>query len=87
MGIASHLSCANFLTVQAKYTFPNLIPFLFLSLQDTGVLGRVKIIMEGTKVSSIDDNDQSNAATITGTAIVDMQSGQKVSDSLLFYVT
>ena len=35
---------------------------------------------------SIADDDSSNAATITGTAIIEMQPGQKVSDSLLFHV-
>ena len=39
-----------------------------------------------TTVSYIEDQDSSNGATITGTAIVEMQPGQKVSDSLLFYV-
>ena len=36
--------------------------------------------------TGIYDYDASNGATITGTAIVEMQPGQKVSDSLLFYV-
>jgi hypothetical protein len=42
--------------------------------------------MEGSVVSYIYDGDTSIRGTITGTAIVDMQLGQKVSDSLLFYV-
>ena len=67
-----------------QFSQPN--PFLFFSLQDPYVKGHVKILMEGSVVSFIADNDQSNTATITGTAIVDMQPGQKVSDSLLFYV-
>ena len=85
MGIPSHLSWANFLTVQATH-FPNLIPFLFFSLQETSVYGYVKIVMEGNTVSYIADYDTSNQATITGTAIVDMQPGQKVSDSHLFFM-
>ena len=39
-----------------------------------------------TTVSYIEDQDSSNGAAITGTAIVEMQPGQKVSDSLHFYV-
>ena len=48
--------------------------------------GRVQIVVDGTTVSNIADGDKPNYATITGTCIVDMQPGQKVSDSLLFYV-
>ena len=39
-------------------------------------------MVDGTIVSRISDNDQPNGATITGTAIVEMQPGQKVSDCL-----
>ena len=42
--------------------------------------------MDGTAVSYMQDTDLSYYATMTGTAIVEMQPGQKVSDSLLFYV-
>jgi hypothetical protein len=41
------------------------------------VLGAVKIVVDGTTVSYIVDVDKSNEATITGTAIIDMQPGQK----------
>ena len=40
--------------------------------------------MEGTIVSFIADDDTSIAATITGTAIVDMERGQKVRFFLNF---
>ena len=70
----------------ASYTFPNLIPFFSFSLQWSSVIGNVKIVVDGTTVSYIVDYDKTNHATITGTAIIEMQSGQKVSDSLLFYV-
>ena len=43
-------------------------------------------MVDGTTVSYLFDGDTSNYVTITGTAIVEMQPGQKVSDSLLFYV-
>ena len=85
MGIASHLSWAHFLTVQATL-FPNLILFCFFSLQSYNVDGDVRMQVDGTTVSYIRDTDSSKQATITGTAIVEMQPGQKVSDSPLFYV-
>ena len=46
----------------------------------------MEIVVDGDSVSSIADTDQPNKATITGTAIIDLQPGQKASDSLLFYV-
>jgi hypothetical protein len=56
------------------------------SLQENVVQGAVKILVDGTSVTFIQDYDQSNYASITGTCIVALQLGQKVSDSLLFYV-
>jgi hypothetical protein len=85
MGIASHLSWANFLTVQATL-FPNLILFLFLSLQNSGVSGAVKIQLDGTTMSYSYDNDEAHTTGLIATAIITMNPGQKVSDSLLFYV-
>ena len=41
----------------------------------------LEMMVDGTTVSTIVDNDNSNGATITGTAIIEMQPGQKVSDS------
>ena len=67
------------------YTFPNLISFLLFALQSSGFYGDVVIKMDGTSVSYIQDDDYTNGyATLTGTAIIEMQPGQKVSDSLLF---
>ena len=82
MGMASSLSWANFVTVQATFFQPN----LFFSLQDDDVDGVVNIVVDGTAVTSIQNNDRSHKTTITGTCVVEMQPGQKVSDSLLFYV-
>jgi len=44
----------------------------------SGVSGRVKIVHEGTSISFIYDDDNSNGATITGTAIIPMEVGQRV---------
>jgi len=52
--------------------------FIIQTMKDPYVIGHVRILMDGTIVSFIADNDTSNTATITGTAIVDMQPGQKV---------
>ena len=65
-----------FLQCKLHFSQPN--PFFVFSLQDSGVYGSVEIIKEGYIVSYIGDNDKPNAATITGTAIVEMQPGQKV---------
>merc|ERR1712172_102797 len=51
--------------------------FFIQAVKDNGVRGYVKIVVDGTTVSSIVDNDTPNAATITGTCIVDTQPGQK----------
>ena len=48
--------------------------------------GATQIVVDGTSVSKIHDGDFSHYTTLTGTAIVEMEPGQKVSDSLLFYV-
>jgi len=40
--------------------------------------GRVKIVVDGTTVSWIGDFEEPKGATITGTAIIEMQLGQKV---------
>jgi len=44
----------------------------------SGVYGEVKIVHEGTSISFIGDTDASNSATITGTAIIPMELGQRV---------
>jgi len=44
----------------------------------TGVVGVVFINFDGTLISTIADNNSSNGATSTGTAIIEMQPGQKV---------
>ena len=74
--------------MQCKLHFSNLIPFFFFfSLQGYSAYGDLKIVAYGVgTVSRIFDDDTANAATLTGTAIVDLQPGQMVSDSLLFYV-
>jgi hypothetical protein len=66
-------------------TFPNLTLFVF-SLKDNDVYGYVKMKMDGSTISVIynGDADVPNRATITGTAVITMNKGQKVSDSLLF---
>ena len=54
------------------------------SLQNIGVFGYLKIVNDGTIITTIYDDDISKYATMTGTAIIQMEAGQKVSDSLLF---
>merc|ERR1711971_702214 len=46
--------------------------------KDSNVYGDVRIQLDGTTVSYIEDWDKPNRATITGTAIIEMQPGQKV---------
>merc|ERR1711971_60185 len=46
--------------------------------KDSNVYGDVRIKLDGTTVSYIEDWDKPNRATITGTAIIEMQPGQKV---------
>jgi len=46
--------------------------------KDYSVSGDVKIVVDGTTVSSIYDSDSSHYTTLTCTAIVEMQPGQKV---------
>ena len=58
------------------------IPFLF-ALQVDGVFGAVQIVHEGT-IISVGDNDSLNYASITVTAIIPMEVGQRVSDNLHF---
>jgi len=45
---------------------------------DYTAYGAVKIVVDGTTVSFIYDSDSSHYTTITGTAVVEMQPGQKV---------
>merc|ERR1711971_979371 len=52
--------------------------FFIQVYKDYGVVGQVIIVFEGTTVSLIRDADTSYKASITGTAIVEMQPGQKV---------
>ena len=61
MGIASHLSWANFFTVQATL-FPNLIPFFlfFFAVQWYNEVGYMKIVVDGTTVPYIEDRDFSH---------------------------
>ena len=73
MGIASHLSWSSF--DFECYT----IPILF-ALQDSGVYENVRIVHDGTCMTFIQDQDLPVYATITGTAIIPMEVGQKVSD-------
>ena len=54
-------------------------------MQASGVDGEVKIMLDGNTMNRYVDWDQSSGgATITGTAIIKMEPGQKVSDGLLF---
>ena len=46
--------------------------------------GDVRIVLDGQDMSIVQDWDIPNIATITGTTIITMQPGQKVSDSLFF---
>jgi len=52
--------------------------FIIQVVKDFYVDGYVKIVHEGTSISWIYDNDNSNTATITGTAIIPMEVGQRV---------
>ena len=81
--IFSHRHCYLDSTV---IRHPRVIFFLLFALQYPDASGAAKIVVDGTTVSYIADNDKPEEATITGTAIIEMQPGQKVSDSLLFYV-
>jgi len=58
--------------------------FIIQAMKDPYVRGHVRILMEGTVVSFIADDDTSYETTITGTAIVDMQPGQKVWAETLY---
>jgi len=49
----------------------------FIQVLKYNVYGAVQIVVDGTTVSRIDDNDKPHGATITGTAIIEMQPGQK----------
>ena len=71
---------------ECKLHFSQTNLFFAFFLQAGGVFGDVRILKEGTTVSYSGDNDVSHSATIIGNAIVDMQPGQNVSDSFLFYV-
>jgi len=57
--------------------------FIIQAMKAPGVKADVKILMEGAEVSFIDD-DTLDQSTITGTAIVDMQPGQKVWAETLY---
>ena len=71
--------------IKNGHSFPfELASFFFL--QPLGVPGVVEIMKEGTAVSRIADQNQQNQGTMSGTAILEMEPGQKVSDSLLIYV-
>jgi len=52
--------------------------FFIQTYKPFSVYGWVRIVVDGTTVSYIYDGNQSNRATITGTAIIEMQPGQKV---------
>ena len=82
MEIASHLSWANFLQCKLHFSQPN----IFFSLQASSVQGSVSILMDGNVMSVAYDGSTSNGATITGTAIITMEPGQRVSDCLPFFV-
>ena len=54
------------------------------SLQYVEAYGEVRLLLDGSIISAIYEGDKPDYAPMTGTAIVEMQPGQKVSDSLLF---
>ena len=85
MGIASHLSWAHFLTVQATL-FPNLVLFLLLLLCSILLLHAVTHQCNSGGVSLFWTKCLLDQPHHRHSAIIEMQPGQKVSDSLLFYV-
>ena len=46
--------------------------------------GYLRIVHDGTVITTIFDSEFSKYATMTGTAIIQMEAGQQVSDSLFF---
>merc|ERR1712037_283278 len=52
--------------------------FILQAFKDVDVDAFVRLLVDGTTVSKIVDRDEANAATITGTLIVELQPGQKV---------
>jgi len=60
--------------------------FFIQAYKYSNVEGRVQIMVDGTIVSRISDNDQPNSATMTGTAIIEMQSGQKAWAETKFHI-
>jgi len=67
-------------TSTGKFTAPlaGTYQFFLQAYKYPGVDGEVRIRLDGTTVSYISDRDEPNAATITGTAIIELQPGQKV---------
>ena len=80
MGIAFHLSCANFLQCKLHFSQPN--PFFFFALQPPGDDGEVLIKLDGNTINRFVDFDKGNGFTIAGSSIITMEPGQKVSDAL-----
>ena len=85
MGIASHLSWAH-LSYSASYTVsqPNAFFCFFCFAAASGVDAAMEMICCHIESSRLADIITGHGITVT--AIIEMQSGQKVSDSLLFYV-